>query len=276
LPYATAMAGALRTPIALMIAAYISEIPEHGPWSDEMLAHPREICLAYLKGVADRIGVSHDGLIVKVAYPDEAILETARETGASLIVVSTHGRSGLGRWMYGSTAGHLLHESQAPLLVIGKEVPDAAAGGFAPKHVLVPLDGSALGEAAVPYALEAANAFGAKITFVRVAPLSVEAFPMMVPAVYWPRLDDDLAAGANAYLEKVRSSIQQPVEIVVLRGPRSEALLTFAEQNSVDLVVMTTHGHGGVQRAILGSTADRMLGGHAPVLLIRPGEHSPN
>jgi nucleotide-binding universal stress UspA family protein len=272
LPYATAFARALQAKIVLMIAAYISDIPEHGPWSDEMVAHPRETCMAYLTSVGNRIGVPQDDLIVKIGYPHETILQTAREVDASVIVASTHGQSGMSRWMYGSTAGHLLHSSHVPFLAIGKEVPDAAAGGFSPKHLLVPLDGSALGEAALPPALELAKAFDAKITLIRVAPFSVEAFPMMVPPMYWPTLDDDLVASATAYLEKARSSIEPPAEIKVLQGPRADALLSFVETNAVDLVVMTTHGRAGIQRALLGSTADRMLGGRAPVLLIRPQE----
>lgn len=271
LPYATAIASALQTNVVLMIAAYTSDIPEHGPWSDEMVAHPRETCMAYLAGVGSRIGVPEDKLVVKIGYPHEAILQTAHDVGAAMVVISTHGRSGISRWMYGSTAGNLLHASNVPVFVVGKEVPDGAAS-FSPKHVLVPLDGSTLGEAALPHAREISNAFGANITLVRVAPFSAEAYPMMVPSMYWPTLDEDLIAGATAYMEKMRSSIDQPVEINVLQGARAGALLDFVEAKAVDLVVMATHARAGVQRAILGSTADRMLGGRAPVLLIRPEE----
>lgn len=272
LPYATALGRALQAKIVLMMAAYISDIPAHGPWSNEMVAHPRETCMEYLTAIGNRIGVPHDDLVVKLGYPHETILQTARELDASLIIASTHGRSGFGRWMYGSTAGHLLHASHVPLLTIGKGVPDPGPDGFSPRHILVPLDGSALGEAALPGALEVAQAFGAKVTLVRVAPFSVEAFPLMVPEVYWPKLDEQLISSATAYLEEVRSSCQQPVEIKVLQGARADALLTFADANGVDLVVMTTHGRAGLQRALLGSTADRMLEGRAPVLLIRPEE----
>ncbi len=272
LPYATALARALQSKIVLMIAAYISEIPEHGPWSDEMVAHPQETCMAYLTGVRDRLGVPGTELAVKVGYPHEMILETAPEVNASLIVASTHGRSGFSRWMYGTTAGHLAHTAHVPLLAIGKNVPENAAAEFSPKHLLVPLDGSALSEAALPYALELAKAFAAKITLIRVAPFSVEAFPLMVPSMYWPTLDDELVSSATAYLENVRSTIKQTVDIKVLQGPRADALLNFAETSGIDLIVMTTHGRAGVQRAVLGSTADRMLQGPAPVLLIRPEE----
>ncbi len=272
LPYATALARALHGKLVLMIAAYISDIPGHGPWSDEMVAHPLETCMAYLTGVRERIGVPDAELVVKVGYPHETILDTARELDASLIIASTHGRSGLSRWMYGSTAGHLVHASHVPLFAVGKGAPDTEA--FAPKHLLVPLDGSTLTETALPYVLELANAFGAKVTLVRVAPFSIEAFPMMVPQMYWPTLDDELVSSATAYLEKVRSTIPQPVEVKVkvLQGGRADALLGFIETTGVGLVVMTTHGRAGVQRAVLGSTADRMLQGRAPVLLIRPEE----
>jgi nucleotide-binding universal stress UspA family protein len=186
-----------------------------------------------------------------------------------LIVLSTHGRSGLSRWAYGSTAGHLLHSSHVPLLVIGKNVAGRQTM-FAPKHVLVPLDGSQLAEAALPAARELAEAFAAKVSLLRVAPFSVEAFPMMVPQMYWPDLDNELVAEAQSYLDKVRAEFGVPVDVHVFQGARSDALQTFAEQHTVDLVVMSTHARAGVQRAILGSTADRMLEGPAPVLLVRP------
>lgn len=271
LPYATALACALQAEVVLMTAAYTSDIPEHGPWSDEMVAHPGERCMAYLTGVGSRMGAARDKLVVTIGYPHEAILETAREVSASMVVISTHGRSGISRWTYGSVAGNLLHASDVPLFVIGKEVPDASSA-ISLKHLIVPLDGSALSEAALPHALKIANAFGAKITLIQVAPFSAEAFTMMVPAMYWPMLDDDLIASATAHLEKTRSSLDQPVEIRVLQGARADALLSFVEANAVDLVVMATHGRAGLQRALLGSTADRMLGGRAPVLLIRPEE----
>lgn len=270
LPYALSLASRLECKLALMTAAYISEIPGHGPWSDEMVAFPRETCLAYLSAVQTRVGAKDARLIAKVGYPHEAILETAQEEQVSLIVLSTHGRSGLSRWAYGSTAGHLLHSSTFPLFVIGKGVAESKA--FAPKHLLVPLDGSELAEAALQPARELAESFDAKVSLLRVEPFSVEAFPMMVPAMYWPDLDKDLVAGAQAYLDRVRAEFGMPAEAHALQGSRSDALQTFVERNAVDLVVMATHGRAGIQRAMLGSTADRMLEGPAPVLLVRPQE----
>jgi nucleotide-binding universal stress UspA family protein len=268
LPYATALAKALGSRLVLMVAAYTADIPEHGRWSAEMSTRPREICTAYLESVRARVAPAAE-LIVKFGYPYEEILRAADEAGASLIVVSTHGRSGFTRFMYGSTTGHLLHASHVPLLVIGKNVPDPGAA-YSPKHLLLPLDGSKLAEAALPHASELAAVFDAKVSLLRVAPYSAEAFPMMVPQVSWPNLDNELVASAKSYLDGVKATIDRQVDVHVMQGPRTEGIFAFSEKHAVDLIVMATHGRAGVQRAILGSTADRMLDGHAPVLLVRP------
>lgn len=268
LPYAVALAGALKSKLALMIAAYISDIPAHGPWSDEMVDHPRETSMSYLDDVASRIGVADAEKIARVGYPHEMILETAQATKASMIVMSTHGRSGVGRWLYGSTAGHLMHASRVPLFVIGKGVPDAEE--YAPGQIVVPLDGSPLAEKALAPAQELTSAFDAKLTLARVAPFSAESFALSVPQAYWPQLDEQLLGEATAYLEKVGGTLDPKPDVKVVQGPRADALLDVIEGAGADLVVMTTHGRAGVQRALLGSTADRMLQGTAPVLLIRP------
>jgi nucleotide-binding universal stress UspA family protein len=174
--------------------------------------------------------------------------------------------------MYGSTAGHLLHTSRIPLLVVGKNVADAEAGHYAPKHLLVPLDGSKLAEVALPHARALADAFSTRVSLIRVAPFAVEAYPMTVPQMYWPDVDKALLDGARAYMDRVCAQFGRPVDLHVMQGPRSEALLDFTEKQAVDLVVMSTHARAGVQRAVLGSTADRMLGGPAPVFLVRPDE----
>ena len=79
--------------------------------------------------------------MVKVGDPAREVLAAARSLKARLIVMTTHGRSGVSRWVQGSVAGKLLRESTIPLLAIGPDVPESMARKLQLKHLLVPLDG---------------------------------------------------------------------------------------------------------------------------------------
>ena len=87
------------------------------------------------------------------APADVAILEAAAEDGIELIVMSTHGRGGLGRWIYGSVADAILRDSPVPVLIVP---PHGLTKWPAdtPLKILVPLDGSALAMAAIKPATE--------------------------------------------------------------------------------------------------------------------------
>jgi nucleotide-binding universal stress UspA family protein len=269
LPYASAFARAFKSRLILLAAVYIPAII-----GDEALTpDPRAVLEGYLGDTCKALKYEHCHTLVKIGYPYESILQALDETGASLSVISTHGQSGLSRWTTGSTAGHLLHASRVPTLVIGKDVAAVAKGGFSPKRILVPLDGSPLAEAALPAAVEIAKAFGSTISLVTVAPWSTAVLPFAAgSSTEWPDLDPQLEAAAEGYLSKVRKMLDAStkVDLNVLRGSTADALLEFVEEKPIDLVVMTTHARAGIARALFGSTADRMLHGRAPVLFIRP------
>ena len=137
--------------------------------------------------------------------------------------------------------------------------------------VLVPLDGSPLSEAALPAATALASKLGARLSLVRVVRWAVQAYPYTLPEAYVPQVDDELEAGAKAYVQQKEAAVKgADVSAFVVRGAIADGLLDFIEKEAVDLVVMTTHARGGLARAALGSIADRVLQGPAPVLLIRP------
>jgi nucleotide-binding universal stress UspA family protein len=272
LPYATALARALDRKLVLMMAAYLSDIPEHGSWSEAMVEHPRETCLAYLNDVRGRLASPDAAVLVKVGYPHTMIPEAITETGAALVVLSTHGRSGFTRFQYGSTAGNLLHECDTPLLAIGANVPEPGSPGVAVRSILVPLDGSPLAEAALPTAAELAHALTANLTLVRTIPAAVEAFPYVAPATLSGAYEEEILGLAREYLDRKKAELPAGVDasIQVVVGHAAQALLDVVEQKNIDLVVMSTHARTGIARALLGSTADRMIQGRAPVLLLRP------
>jgi nucleotide-binding universal stress UspA family protein len=88
---------------------------------------------------------------------------------------------------------------------------------------------------------------------------------------YTPQLIETLESAAEEYVAGIAKQISAPggVRAEVVVGSPAMALEQYAEAAAVDLVVMTTHGRGGIARAALGSVTDRMLGGSAPVLVVR-------
>jgi len=211
---------------------------------------------------------------VRFGDATEEILKAVDETGARMLVIATHGRSGVGRWIYGSTAGRLLRSSHVPIVAVGPNVRPRSTEQMALKHLMVPLDGSPLSEAALPVAVAIATSVGARVSLARSVRWAVQAYPYSLPDAYVPQIDEELEAGAKAYLRRMEEGLKGKVEVdaFVVRGGIADGLMDVVEKQAVDLVVMTTHARAGIARAALGSTADRMLQGKAPVMLVRPEE----
>ena len=122
--------------------------------------------------------------------------------------------------------------------------------------IMIPLDGSELAELALPYAHILAQAFAAEVDLVGVAE---GGFSDRLLKTYLDRLAQDWQGEGL----KVRG--------VVLQGHPAEAIITYAEDNAMELVAMCTHGRSGVSRWVVGSVADKvLLGCRAPLLLVTP------
>ena len=139
------------------------------------------------------------------------------------------------------------------------------------QKILVPLDGSALAEAALPQALEIAESSGANLLLIRAA----EAHTL--PGVDPTEAQIKVVQEAEGYLAQVRDRLaaqgRKEVETSVWYGPAAYAIVEAARLNKVDLIAMTTHGRSGLGRLILGSVAESVLRGTTtPILLIRVAE----
>jgi nucleotide-binding universal stress UspA family protein len=275
LPYASALAAATGADLLLLSAWDGAErgLAETFPsMAVDIEAAAKQHYMQYLDGARARIAPGAETLCQQ-GEPGDTILAVAAERGARAIAIGTHGRSGIGRWLAGSTASHVLRHSTVPLLAVGPHALEHPKSSVAYKHILAPLDGSALSETALPVATKLASDAGAKISLVRVVPFAARTYPYTMPEAYLPQIDQEVEKGAEEYLQRQKSSLSgTPVEAYALRGPIAESLIDFVDKESVDLVVMTTHARGGLSRAALGSVADRMLQGSAPVLLLRPAE----
>jgi nucleotide-binding universal stress UspA family protein len=139
---------------------------------------------------------------------------------------------------------------------------------------LVPLDGSALAERALPVAAALARRASAGLLLVHVHtrltadPIHVEGLPVIDEQLRSQRRQHE-----QAYLDRVASHLATgtKISVALLDGPVATALVDHAEQTGTALIVMTTHGRGGLERAWLGSVADEMArASRVPVLLVRP------
>lgn len=139
------------------------------------------------------------------------------------------------------------------------------------KRVLLPMDGSAAAEQALPYAVTQAERFGAELILLRV----VEPFPHVrgLSQADLVRIREQTQEWAREYLDGIAEMPRQRGVSVVrstVEGPAKAAILQFAEANQVDLIVICTRGRSGVSRWLMGSVADRVVrGANIPVLLVR-------
>ncbi len=152
-------------------------------------------------------------------------------------------------------------------------------------RILVPLDGSAWGEAAIPHAVEIAKKFGSELCFLRVvSPTSTAALvtpagmadPSMgsaVEAEILAEAQEEEMAAAREYLDGVMKRVSEPgLKLCsdVIEGSPAPAIMHYVHKMGADMIVLTTHGRTGLARMVMGSVADQIVRQcGCPVLLIR-------
>jgi nucleotide-binding universal stress UspA family protein len=206
---------------------------------------------------------------------ETAILDAAAEEDVSLVVMSTHGRGGLGRFIYGSVADTVLRHSPVPVLTVPPHGLEAWPTDK-PVKILVPLDGSALSSAALAPARELADMLGASLALASVVTFPRYATYTEGVTFIEPDPNDNLLVQARHYLEEVADGLRTetcPVEVYATYGSPYFGITTIARDLGAGLIVMATHGRSGMTRAVLGSVATATIRQtDVPILLVRPIE----
>lgn len=238
--------------------------------------HHRDDESEYLASVTERL--DGDGIAVDARLLDgdtaERLTGYADEVHSDLIVITSHGRSGLRRAWLGSVADAMVRRSHRPLLILHPGEKRALYSEDRDiRHIVVPLDGSSASETVLGPARDLALASEARITLVHV---------MSDPTVFGsrtvtfrpdrvrPELDRTLS-----YLEALADELREAgVETMVHtnRGNRpAAAIAQVARELDADVIALATHGLGGVKRTVLGSVTDKLLTStHVPLLVVRP------
>lgn len=248
----------------------------------------------YLEGKAASIaragGIERVKPHIVAGDPATQILRYVDENDVSLVIMATHGRSGVRRWLIGSVADKVVRNSNRPVrleksfssIPVRKvEQPD--------QTILVLLDGSELAEEILPYAAYHAGLSNGELGLFSVCeppdimhPISYHLIPDSYPPTR-PAQWDKYAEQENKrrqkechlYLNKVADGMKEKGFRVRYESPFGDPaneIIKYLESNPVSLVAMTTRGRSGLSRWVFGSVAEKvLLASPSPVLIIRPG-----
>ena len=205
----------------------------------------------------------------------EAILKEASKRRDTLIAMSTHGRSGVGRFAMGSVADKVLHATKMPLLLYrpGLNMFSLDAGEIS--TVIVPLDGSELAEQVLPHVVELAAALPLKVLLVRVTSYPMAYYygdeaPYLVPEDFSEETEKEALKYLALKAKELRKEGCQEVDTWHFIGTAAQQIIDLAKETSQSFVALTTHGRSGLGRWVLGSVADRVIQqSGVPVLVIR-------
>jgi nucleotide-binding universal stress UspA family protein len=222
----------------------------------------RREALEYLERTAASLRADGTAAQVLAAFgePTSSLLELESSLRVGLVVMTTHGCTGLQRVALGSVADHLVRNGRMPVLLARAFVVESQLQPL--ELALVPLDGSALAEVALDLATQLAGSLLHRIILLRVVQRD---------------MDPSVAAGARAYLERQRAHLAQlldargcTVDQRVLTGDPAEHI-TQAARDAACLVIVATHGATGGARWALGHVADQIVrNAAAPLLLVLP------
>jgi nucleotide-binding universal stress UspA family protein len=242
-------------------------------------SRPAELAKAYLEEQAESL--RQQGLAVETAVrvgnPVEEIVEQALARQADLILMTTHGRTGLARWALGSVAERVARAAAMPVLLIPSNAP--AIQENAPEEAglrfLVPLDGFFRSEAALQQAIALAQLCGAELRLLFVLiPRFDECEPPGGGREAGGRWD-----GGRRRVRQIERYLMRKVEEARKAGVRARwafgyglpgpKIIEEAQQHQASLIIMATHGHSEVSRRKLGGTVEEVIHrGKLPLLLV--------
>jgi len=244
---------------------------------DEMVKMSADEAQAYLNVAASALAGNPAKIetITQVGSPADAIVQYAEDQGVDLIVMSSHGRTGSSRWVYGSVAEKVMHHAPCATAIIRAHVEVAM---FQNRKILVPLDGSELAERALEPALALAGAVQSDVLLLRVV-IGREPLPeSMTPTGDQAKAALEAAtsremAEAEAYLQKIYTTHNNQhlfLDVQTTDGDIGDAIVSYADNQGVDLIVMSSHGRSGLGRWLHGSVAEKVLrGADCATLIIR-------
>ncbi len=218
------------------------------------------------------LGVDAD-VLSPTGAPGETVAQIARERGAELIVVGTHGHTGISRFLLGSVAIAVLRHAPCDVLV------NRGNGRGTFEKPLIAMDFSPSSKRALRHAallarpdapIEILHAWQLPAGSIGASLFGADRFP-------WSTIRDSVVVAAKSKADKLvadNATIGHPLHVDLVQGTPMAVITTAAERGGHDLVAVGTHGHGGFRKLLLGSIAEGVIR-HAPCsVLVAHGEHA--
>jgi nucleotide-binding universal stress UspA family protein len=277
LPVALSFATAMDAPVTLLHV-----IEQHAPEEIHHQVHltGKQEAETYLAHVAKTFfpqGLQVDWHVHTAAVQDVSrsiVDHSADEFQPDLIILSSHGNSGVHDLLYGTIAQEVAAEGETPVLLVK---PSETLSTFAPRHILVPLDNESIHDAVLPLAKDLARGFSAQLDLLCVIPtfstLSGEkaAASNLMPATTAAYLDITEENAREHFQEHLDDFIKSriPASAVIARGDPAVVITRTAEELPADLIIFGTHGRAGLEafwnRSVAAGVARRTS---RPLLLV--------
>ena len=278
LPHAVAIARAFQSQVTLL------SVLERDTRLDSMYGvDPLEWRIrkaeaeSYLRNLSERLQKAGLPLNRRTVEGEaaEQIIDFAHNSGTNLIILSSHGRGGLTGWNVGSVVQKIVMRARTSIMIVrAHQCESADLADLHYRRLLVPMDGSLRAEWVWPLATTLARAEGAEILLAHVVK------PPEMPRRLPPTAEDTELADrvvrrnqeeARRYVDELRSRMPSSVRERVLVGDHVPATLhRLADEEGVDLVVLSAHGYSGGTRFLYGGVViSFIIYGSTPVLIVQ-------
>jgi len=285
LPFALSIAAKTGATVHLALVHVPDAYGEYAaPHSDDFDEEAKAREKAYLDCLSGKVAKVFKGTIQihhLEGIVQETLVEEVAQRGIDLVVMNAHGWGYTSRALLGSVSDYLMRHLDVPMLLMHSEVAMSELNRTISFHrILIPLDGSDLAETMLEPALGLGAIWNAEYRFVRVlAPPSQHLAGSLGDEVQAPHqgIVDATTRHWEAYLEKMahrlrKESLTAETHVRVNRKVAA-AILEEATITGCDLIAISTHARGGLQRLLLGSVADKVVrGAHTPVLVYHPAK----
>lgn len=224
-----------------------------------------KVCLEAKRAIQENVGIEAESLVCEGEPPD-VLIDISRGKSADLIALGTYGRRGLKRLLMGSVTSQVILDAPCDVLVV-KRPCSSCTGSYA--SILLPFDGSETSRKAMVRAIELSKVDGSRITVIYVIPRYEE----MLEFFRTDAIKNSLRKEAEKVIKEAEKTARDhgvSINTEIREGYPADEIIRASENLKIDLIIMGTYGWRGVNKAIIGSTSNRVISlATCPILVVR-------